>query len=89
VIDELLFLDLPREIRFSSGLMMLEYTKAVQECVYEQLRVVREGQLRIVFTQDLKVIDLNCKYIYFWNLLFVLTTEILDNLYRYFLGISV
>jgi hypothetical protein len=60
VIDELLFLDLPREIRFSSGLMMLEYTKAVQECVYEQLRVVREGQLRIVFTQDLKVIDLNC-----------------------------
>lgn len=59
VIDELLFLDLPREVRFPSGLMMLEYTKAVQECVYEQLRVVREGQLRIVFTQDLKVIDLH------------------------------
>lgn len=55
VIDELLFLDLPREIRFASGLMMLEYTKAVQECVYEQLRVVREGQLRIVFTRDLKI----------------------------------
>lgn len=55
VIDELLFLDLPREVRFPSGLMMLEYTKAVQECVYEQLRVVREGQLRIVFTQDLKI----------------------------------
>jgi len=58
VIDELLFLDLPREIRFSSGAMMLEYAKAVQESVYEQLRVVREGQLRIIFTQDLKVTKL-------------------------------
>lgn len=55
VIDELLFLDLPREFRFASGIMMLEYGKAVQESVYEQLRVVREGQLRIVFSQDLKV----------------------------------
>lgn len=55
VIDELLFLDLPREWRFPSGIMMLEYGKAVQESVYEQLRVVREGQLRIIFTQDLKV----------------------------------
>ena len=56
VIDELLFLELPREQRFPSGLMMLEYAKAVQESVYEQLRVVREGHLRIIFTQDLKVI---------------------------------
>ena len=56
VIDELLFLDLPRECRFSSGIMMLEYVKAVQESVYEQLRVVREGQLRIIFAPDLKVI---------------------------------
>ncbi|KAL1550775.1 putative transcriptional regulator SLK2 [Salvia divinorum] len=43
VIDELLFLDLPCECRFPSGLMMLEYAKAVQESVYEQLRMVREG----------------------------------------------
>ncbi|KAG8483023.1 hypothetical protein CXB51_022021 [Gossypium anomalum] len=42
VIDELLFLDFPRECRFPSGIMMLEYGKAVQESVYEQLRVVRE-----------------------------------------------
>ena len=55
VIDELLFADLPHESRFSSGLMMLEYGKAVQESIYEQLRVVREGQLRIIFTHDLKV----------------------------------
>lgn len=59
IIDELLFLDLPRECRFPSGIMMLEYEKAVQESVYEQLRVVREGHLRIFFTPDLKV---HCKY---------------------------
>ncbi|KGN57348.1 probable transcriptional regulator SLK2 [Cucumis sativus] len=56
VIDELLFLDLPQERRFASGIMMLEYGKAIQESVYEQLRVIREGQLRIVFTQDLKIL---------------------------------
>ncbi|PON50847.1 LIM-domain binding protein/SEUSS [Parasponia andersonii] len=57
VIDELLFLDLPRECRFANGIMMLEYGKAVQESVYEQLRVVREGRLRIIFTQDLKILS--------------------------------
>lgn len=58
VIDELLFLDLPKEYRTSTGLMVLEYAKAVQESVHEQLRVVREGHLRIVFAQDLKVLPL-------------------------------
>ncbi|KAL0382330.1 UNVERIFIED_CONTAM: putative transcriptional regulator SLK2 [Sesamum calycinum] len=57
VIDELLFLDLPREYRFPSGMMMLEYAKAVQESVYEQLRVVREGYLRIFFTPELKILS--------------------------------
>ncbi|KAK6250539.1 hypothetical protein QUC31_008090 [Theobroma cacao] len=57
VMDELLFLDLPRECRSTSGMMMLEYGKAVQESVYEQLRVVREGQLRIIFTQELKILS--------------------------------
>lgn len=57
VIDELLFLDLPRECRFPSGIMMLEYAKAVQETIYEQLRVVREGQLRVFFTPDLKILS--------------------------------
>ncbi|KAE9592606.1 hypothetical protein Lal_00028543 [Lupinus albus] len=57
VIDELLFLDMPREYRFQSGMMMLEYAKAVQESVYEQLRVSREGHLRIIFTQDLKILS--------------------------------
>ncbi|XP_011041611.1 PREDICTED: probable transcriptional regulator SLK2 [Populus euphratica] len=57
VIDELLFLDMPREFRLPSGIMMLEYAKAVQESVYEQLRVVREGQLRVIFTHDLKILS--------------------------------
>ncbi|XP_021730139.1 probable transcriptional regulator SLK2 [Chenopodium quinoa] len=57
VIDELLFVDVPRERRFGNGIMMLEYGKAVQESVYEQLRVVREGQLRIIFTQELKILS--------------------------------
>uniref|UniRef100_A0A7N1A4G2 Transcriptional regulator SLK2 n=1 Tax=Kalanchoe fedtschenkoi TaxID=63787 RepID=A0A7N1A4G2_KALFE len=57
VIDELLFLDYPHECRFPSGIMMLEYGKAVQESVYEQLRVVREGRLRIIFTQELKILS--------------------------------
>lgn len=56
VLDELLFLDMPKEVRLPSGVMVLEYGKAVQESVYEQLRVVREGQLRITFANDLKVI---------------------------------
>lgn len=57
VIDELLFVDWPRERRFPSGIMILEYAKAIQESVYEQLRVVREGQLRIIFTQELKILS--------------------------------
>ncbi|CAA0840524.1 Probable transcriptional regulator SLK3 [Striga hermonthica] len=57
VIDELLFLDLPRELRFASGLMMLDYAKVVEESVYEQVRVIREGQLRIIFTPDLKILS--------------------------------
>ncbi|XP_072981034.1 probable transcriptional regulator SLK2 [Typha angustifolia] len=57
VIDEHLFLGMPRECRSTSGVMMLEYAKAVQESVYEHLRVVREGQLRIIFTPELKIIS--------------------------------
>ncbi|KAF3485419.1 hypothetical protein F2Q69_00057363 [Brassica cretica] len=57
IIDEFLYLDLPRENRFSNGLMMLEYRKAVQETVHEQFRVIREGHLRIIFSQDLKILS--------------------------------
>jgi hypothetical protein len=55
-LEELLYVDMPRESQNSSGQIVLDYTKAIQESVFEQLRVVREGHLRIVFNQDLKVI---------------------------------
>eukprot|EP01018_Ginkgo_biloba_P018025 Gb_04695 [translate_table: standard] len=57
VLDELLFVDMPQEYRLNSGLMVLEYGKAIQESVFEQLRVVRDGQLRIIFTPELKILS--------------------------------
>ncbi len=56
IIEELLFVDLPNEYCLSSGQLVLEYGKAIQESVFQQLRVVRDGQLRIIFSADLKVI---------------------------------
>ncbi|XP_010546085.1 PREDICTED: probable transcriptional regulator SLK2 [Tarenaya hassleriana] len=57
VIDELLYLGVPFERRTPSGIMILEYEKAVQESVYEHFRVVREGHLRIIFSQELKILS--------------------------------
>ncbi|CBI19953.3 unnamed protein product, partial [Vitis vinifera] len=54
-LEELLYVDMPREYQNSSGQIILDYAKAIQESVFEQLRVVREGQLRIVFSPDLKI----------------------------------
>eukprot|EP01018_Ginkgo_biloba_P018812 Gb_04218 [translate_table: standard] len=54
-LEELLYVDMPREYPIPSGHIVLEYGKAIQESVFEQLRVVRDGQLRIVFSSDLKV----------------------------------
>jgi len=55
-LEELLYIDMPRESQNTSGQIILDYTKAIQESVFEQLRVVREGHLRIVFNPDLKVL---------------------------------
>ncbi|CAI9755411.1 unnamed protein product [Fraxinus pennsylvanica] len=57
MIDEIFFLEKPQACRLSSGLLMLEYGKAVQESVYKNFRVVREGKLRIVFRHDLKILS--------------------------------
>ena len=54
-LEELLYVDMPREYHNSSGQIVLDYAKAIQESVFEQLRVVRDGQLRIVFSPELKV----------------------------------
>lgn len=55
ILDEVLFLGWPREHRFPSGLLMLEYGKVVQESIYENFRIVHEGILRVIFRPDLKV----------------------------------
>ncbi|KAJ8477022.1 hypothetical protein OPV22_020749 [Ensete ventricosum] len=54
-LEELLYIDMPREYQNALGQIVLDYGKAIQESVYEQLRVVREGQLRIVFSAELKI----------------------------------
>ncbi|WOL02365.1 transcriptional corepressor SEUSS-like isoform X2 [Canna indica] len=54
-LEELLYVDMPREYQNASGQIVLDYAKAIQESVFEQLRVVRDGQLRIVFNPDLKI----------------------------------
>ncbi|KAK9757443.1 hypothetical protein RND81_01G163200 [Saponaria officinalis] len=54
-LEELLYVDMPREYQNLSGQIVLDYAKAIQESVFEQLRVVRDGQLRIVFSPELKI----------------------------------
>lgn len=55
LIDDNLFLGIPRECHLPSGIIVLEYEKVVHESVYEHLRVAREGKLRVTFTPELKV----------------------------------
>ncbi|EFJ38855.1 hypothetical protein SELMODRAFT_437711 [Selaginella moellendorffii] len=55
ILEELLFVDMPHEYRLASGVIVLEYGKAIQESIFDQLRVVRDGQLRIIFSPDLKI----------------------------------
>ncbi|ONK73263.1 uncharacterized protein A4U43_C04F29120 [Asparagus officinalis] len=54
-LEELLYVDMPRESHNIMGQIVLDYPKAIQESVFEQLRVVRDGHLRIVFNLDLKI----------------------------------
>ncbi|KAH7844996.1 hypothetical protein Vadar_034008 [Vaccinium darrowii] len=54
-LEELLYIDMPHEYPKPSGQIVLLYEKAIQECVFEQLRIVRDGQLRIVFSPDLMI----------------------------------
>jgi hypothetical protein len=69
-LQELLFVDMPREYENTSGQIVLDYAKAIHESVFEQLRVVRDGQLRLIFSPDLKVVSYymaSCfKNLYFW-----------------------
>ncbi|CAM9001480.1 unnamed protein product [Rhodiola kirilowii] len=54
--EELLYVEMPHEEHDSaSGQTILHCAKATHESVFDQLRVVRDGQLRIVFSADLKI----------------------------------
>lgn len=81
---------MPREYHNSSGQIVLDYAKAIQESVFEQLRVVRDGQLRIVFSPDLKV-KLGSFLLFFLTIPSVLSKHamyltFLSFLIRYVLG---
>lgn len=54
-LQELLYVDMPHEYENTSGQIVLDYAKAIQESVFEQLRVVRDGHLRLIFSSDLKI----------------------------------
>lgn len=56
-LEELLYIDVPDESKLPSGQIILSYPKAIQESVFEKLRVVREGCLRIIFNPDLKIVS--------------------------------
>jgi len=80
-LEELLYVDMPREYQNASGQIVLDYAKAIQESVFEHLRVVRNGQLRIIFSPDLKVWALiNCTWGIFETILLLLTINIIDAL---------
>ncbi|KAM3194850.1 hypothetical protein ACQJBY_071090 [Aegilops geniculata] len=55
--DEYLFLDMPNEYRLPNGLLLLEHAKVVQKSIYEHQHVTHEGQLRIIFTPELKIMS--------------------------------
>ncbi|XP_073018487.1 uncharacterized protein [Primulina eburnea] len=55
LLEEHLRIDAPSEHRDESGQIYVRYSEAVEETEYEQVRIVRYGQLRVVFSPDLKV----------------------------------
>ncbi|CAM0912518.1 unnamed protein product [Alopecurus aequalis] len=55
--EEYLFLDMPNEFRLPNGMMLLEHTKVVLKSIYEHQHVTHEGQLRIIFTPELKIMS--------------------------------
>ncbi|KAI4963359.1 hypothetical protein ZWY2020_014976 [Hordeum vulgare] len=48
---------MPNEFRLPNGLLLLEHAKVVQKSIYEHQHVTHEGQLRIIFTPELKIMS--------------------------------
>lgn len=57
LLDELLFVDSPKEFELPNGNQVLEYTNAIQESAFDGLRVVRTGHLRVVFNKEFKMLS--------------------------------
>eukprot|EP00850_Spirogloea_muscicola_P000082 SM000001S04484 [mRNA] locus=s1:429865:433832:- [translate_table: standard] len=57
IFEELLFVDVPTEYTLPLGGTVLEYGRAIQESVFEALRVVRTGKLRVKFSPDCKIVS--------------------------------
>ncbi|MED6108824.1 hypothetical protein PIB30_027778 [Stylosanthes scabra] len=55
LLEENLFLDIPREYRGLSGHIVLFCPKVTRESLFHKFRVVHEGSLRIVFSPNLKI----------------------------------
>lgn len=67
ILKELLYVDMPSEHQTVSGEIVVHYDKATAELVYQNLRIVHDGHLCIVFTPDLKVRLTNLIVIYLWQ----------------------
>eukprot|EP00252_Welwitschia_mirabilis_P023785 TRINITY_DN682_c0_g2_i2.p1 TRINITY_DN682_c0_g2~~TRINITY_DN682_c0_g2_i2.p1 ORF type:complete len:968 (-),score=210.21 TRINITY_DN682_c0_g2_i2:319-3222(-) len=58
LLDELLPLDMPKESYFvPPGKWVVEFSHAVHESVFQELRVVRNGKLRVSFNNSLKILS--------------------------------
>ncbi|MED6189091.1 hypothetical protein PIB30_092351 [Stylosanthes scabra] len=55
LLEENIFLDIPREYRDPSGYIVLFCSKVTRESLFYKVRVVHEGSLRIVFSPCLKI----------------------------------
>ncbi|KAK4416704.1 Transcriptional corepressor SEUSS [Sesamum alatum] len=53
--EEHLHIESSNEHQGACGRIFLHYPKAAEESVYDQVRIVRYGQLRVVFSPDLKI----------------------------------
>ncbi|KAL0449816.1 UNVERIFIED_CONTAM: Transcriptional corepressor SEUSS [Sesamum latifolium] len=55
VSEEHLHIESPNEHQGACGQIFLHYPKAAEESVHDQVRIVRYGQLHVIFSPDLKI----------------------------------
>ncbi|KAL0332667.1 UNVERIFIED_CONTAM: Transcriptional corepressor SEUSS [Sesamum calycinum] len=55
VSEEHMHIESPNEYQGACGQIFLHHPKAAEESVHDQVRIVRYGQLRVIFSPDLKI----------------------------------